>query len=80
MITVHAFAQVKELIGATNQLELKEDTITIPTLKILLTTTFPSIAPIIDHCRFSSAVTIYPNDTILKDGSVIYIIPPSSGG
>jgi molybdopterin converting factor small subunit len=80
MITIKAFAQIKELIGMVNQLELEEERISISEFKSRISQLFPSIQSVIDNCRFSNDTMIYSSDSIIENGSVVYIIPPSSGG
>lgn len=80
MITVKAFAQIKELIGRVNQLEFEGESIVVAEFKKRIAHDFPMIQHLIDNCRLSNDESIYTNESLIQNGSVVYIIPPSSGG
>jgi molybdopterin synthase sulfur carrier subunit len=74
-LSILAFGQVAEITGNTFSFDLVADT---DALKTALTKFFPAL----QHVRYTIAVdknTITGN-TILKENSVIALLPPFSGG
>jgi molybdopterin converting factor small subunit len=80
MIIVKSFAQIKELIGIVNEIEIDGESIEVSAFKKQIAQNFPVIQHLIDNCRLSNDELMYTNESFIMNGSVVYIIPPSSGG
>ena len=79
-VTIQAFAILKEKLGETVNIELNEKS-TVDDILMQLQKLFPDDADLIAASRISSDKEIFRNDTIIsKDQSVLFILPPSSGG
>lgn len=78
-ITILFFGIVKDITNKSSENLLVTDNIMIFELKNVLLKNYPKLQ---QYSHFSIAVNqVYAeNDTILKDGDVVALIPPVSGG
>jgi len=78
-ITLVTFAALKESIPVDTEIIIK-DHATIEELRQALVRRTPASAGILQASRFAVKESLVDDETILNEGDVVYVIPPSSGG
>ncbi|TGN02078.1 MoaD/ThiS family protein [Leptospira dzoumogneensis] len=73
------FAAVKDHFPDLKRIEVSEGD-SILNLRKILTHTNPSSESILKVSRFAVNQSIVGDDFVLKEGSVVAVLPPSSGG
>ena len=79
-ISVVTFARIKEVMGA-DRVELQVDSdATVADLKSLLLTQYPDLQSLMPHCNVAVDQEYADDQTALREGCEVGIIPPVSGG
>lgn len=80
MITIHLYAGLRDL-AKLSHLELPwAPDLTIATLRNTLSTSYPTIAPLLARSNIAINDQISSNDQPIPDHADIAILPPVSGG
>ena len=78
-LKIRTYASVKELLGESFEIEVK-DGCTIEELKKEIVAMIPATAELINICRFAINESIVNENTEIKEDEHVHIIPPASGG
>ena len=78
-LKISAYASVKDLLGESFEIEVK-DGCTIEDLKKKIVVMNPETAGLLNICRFAVNESIVNEKTEIKEDEHVHIIPPASGG
>lgn len=80
MITVHFFARARDLAGAPNALMDLREGATVRDLRLEVAKTYPAMKGLLEHCAVAMDDEFTDDNTLLKAGSTVALLPPVSGG
>jgi molybdopterin synthase catalytic subunit len=79
-VSLHAFAAVREAIGARDVCIELDDGATLSDLKLRLASAYPKLEPMLPTIAFAIDDEYVPFEERLHDGAEVALIPPVSGG
>jgi molybdopterin converting factor subunit 1 len=79
-VTVRYFAAAREAAGLEGETADLPDAATVETLRRWLRARHPALAPVEAACRYAVDEAFAAPATRLREGAVVALIPPVSGG
>ena len=82
MVTVKFFAMLKGLAGVESREYDFEDALTVGRLKEMIVADIPALAEVLKGRSVLLSINqeFAPDDTVIKDGDEVGLLPPFSGG